>query len=90
MLVSYFLVSLYYVLEVIVWLLLIRALISWIPKFAGGKFSEFLAMLTEPVIAPIRAIINRTPLGGGMLDFSFLITFFVITIIQEIIASNLI
>jgi len=87
MLVSYFLVSLYYVLVVIEWLLFIRALISWIPRFAGGKFSEFLAMLTEPVVAPVRAIINRTPLGGGMLDFSFLISFFMVIIIQDIIAS---
>ncbi len=48
--------------------LLVYAVISWIPDLRGS-WVRYLAMLVEPVLAPIRRIVP--PLGG--LDMAFLV-----------------
>ena len=48
--------------------LLIYAVISWIPDLRG-PWVRYLAMLVEPVLAPIRRVIP--PMGG--LDMAFLV-----------------
>ena len=48
--------------------LLVYAVLSWIPDLRGG-WVRYIAMLVEPVLAPIRRVIP--PLGG--LDLSFLV-----------------
>ena len=53
-------------------MLLIRVLLTWLPAFRGGRIVSFLFAFTEPILAPIRRLIDRSPLGGPgmMLDFS--------------------
>jgi len=48
--------------------LLVYALLSWIPDLRGS-WTRYLAMLVEPVLAPVRRVIP--PLGG--LDMSFIV-----------------
>lgn len=48
-------------------ILLVYAVISWIPDLRG-EWVRYLAMLVEPVLAPVRRIIP--PVGG--LDLAFL------------------
>ena len=57
---------------VVAWLLnayvlvmLVYALVSWVPSLRG-RWTDYVAMLVEPVLAPVRRIIP--PLGG--LDLS--------------------
>lgn len=57
-------------------LLIVYAVLSWVPSLRG-RWSDYLAMLVEPVLVPVRRIIP--PLGG--LDLSFLVVFFVLTIV---------
>ncbi|MDF7671447.1 YggT family protein [Orbaceae bacterium ESL0721] len=58
------------------WLLLFRAILSWVmalnqrPSYAD----DLLAQLTEPLIAPIRRIIPPI----GMIDISFMIVVFIL------------
>ena len=49
-------------------ILLIYAVVSWIPDLRG-PWVRYLAMLVEPVLAPVRRIIP--PVGG--LDLAFLV-----------------
>lgn len=49
-------------------ILLIYAILSWIPDLRGN-WVRYIAMLVEPVLMPLRRIIP--PLGG--LDLSFLV-----------------
>jgi YggT family protein len=56
------------VLRAYVAVLLLYALVSWIPSLRG-RWTDFVAMLVEPVLQPMRRVIP--PLGG--LDLSFLI-----------------
>jgi YggT family protein len=53
--------------------MLVYAVISWIPSFRG-RWTEYVSMLVEPVLAPVRRIIP--PIGG--LDISFIVVILVI------------
>lgn len=64
-------------LNIYVLIMLAYALVSWVPSIRG-KWTEYVAMLVEPVLTPVRRIIP--PIGG--LDLSFLV---VILVIQFVI-----
>ena len=66
-------------------LLLVRVLLSWMPMFQG-RIVSYVFALTEPILAPIRKVIMRSPLGGPgmMLDFSPIIAFFLMTLGQSV------
>jgi YggT family protein len=59
--------------------MLIYAVISWVPSLRG-KWTDYVAMLVEPVLTPVRRIIP--PMGG--LDLSFIV---VIIILQVVLSS---
>jgi YggT family protein len=61
--------ALIYVVNIYTLLLLIYAVISWIPDLRRGRWVYYLASVIEPVLVPIRRIIP--PLGG--LDIAFLV-----------------
>jgi YggT family protein len=68
-----------YFLNVYLLLMLVYALVSWVPSIRG-RWSDIVARLVEPVLVPVRRIIP--PLGG--FDLSFLV---VILIIQYVNGS---
>ena len=72
-------------------LLFVRVILSWFPMARGNPLMDLLQMLTEPVIAPIRSLVHRSPLGGpGMIiDFSVLIVFLLIHPVQMFVVSIL-
>jgi YggT family protein len=57
--------------------LLVYAVVSWVPSLRG-RWTDYLAMLVEPVLVPVRRVIP--PLGG--LDLSFLVVFIVIQLVD--------
>lgn len=66
----------------IFWLLLIRAILSWVSR--GNHPAEFLLhQLTEPLMSPIRRVI---PAMGG-LDFSIMIIFFALYFLNQLAAD---
>ena len=67
-------------------LLFARILISWLPMFHGSRFAELLFVLTEPILGPIRKLIQRSPLGGpGMvIDFSPIIAFVLLRLASNV------
>ena len=64
-------------------LMLIYAVVSWVPSLRG-RWTDYLALVIEPVLSPVRRIIP--PLGG--LDISYLIVFIVLQFVLRLIASN--
>jgi YggT family protein len=68
-------------------MLFVRIILSWFPMSRDNKFMELLFALTEPVLAPIRNLVNRSPLGGpGMvIDFSPLIAFILLRLLRNIL-----
>lgn len=60
----------------------IRAILSWF-MIDGGKIMNFLYAITEPFIAPVRAFLaKRNWLQGSPIDFSFMITFLLLSIVS--------
>jgi YggT family protein len=64
-----------------------RAVLSWFPVRPGSTMSSItaiLADLTEPVLTPLRRIIPPV----GMFDLSFMVAFFVLFILREIVCRQ--
>ncbi|MDR1665326.1 MAG: YggT family protein [Clostridiales bacterium] len=80
-----------YFFRILSYALLIRVLLSWFPMVHNAKPVRLLFSVTEPILAPVRNLIRRSPLGGpGMvLDFSPIIVFFLIDVVRNIIISFL-
>ena len=61
--------------------LFVRIALSWFPLAPGGAMASIYRVLyriTEPVLAPLRAVIPPVPMGGMSLDLSPLIVIFII------------
>lgn len=64
-------------------LMLARAILSWLPLDEDNPIENFLYMVTEPVIAPVRALIEHFGWFEGLpIDMSFFITFILLSVIQ--------
>ncbi len=61
-------------LSIYFWVMLAYALVSWFPNLRRYRVTDYLAMLVEPVLAPVRRVIP--PVAG--LDLSFIIVLLVI------------
>lgn len=75
-----------YLLLFIQYAVLARALISWLPVSKDNNFVKLLYQITEPILAPIRNLIERSSKGRSlMIDFSSLIAFIIIGLIRNIL-----
>ena len=72
------------ILSVYYWLILIRALISWVNPDPFNPIVQFLYRTTEPLLEPIRRFLP--PLS---LDVSPLITFLIIIFLQNFLVTSL-
>jgi YggT family protein len=73
------------------WFLLIAtAVISWVPDLAETQLGQLLARLTDPYLRLFRRYIPGIPLGGVVLDLSFIVAVIVFYFIEEGIMSVLI
>ncbi len=72
------------VLTVLYWLILIRALVSWVSPDPFNPIVQFLYRTTDPVLDPIRRILP--PMG---IDISPIIAFFGIMFIKSFLVRTL-
>lgn len=74
------------VLVVFQFLMLGRALVSWLPLDEDNPIENFLYTVTEPVITPVRALIERFGWFEGLpIDMSFFITFLLIAVLAALL-----
>lgn len=72
----------YVVLLVFELALLARVLLSWFPNIdRSNPLVQLAFTITEPVLAPIRSLLPQT----GMIDFSPLIVFLIISVLMQIL-----
>jgi len=67
------------VLTLYMWLIIFRALISWVNPDPYNPIVRFLYRATEPVLAPVRRIL---PFGGLGVDISPIVVLLVIYFLQ--------
>ncbi|MDP8215803.1 MAG: YggT family protein [Candidatus Kaelpia imicola] len=69
------------------WLILVRALISWVNPDPYNPIVQFLHKVTEPVLSPIRRML---PFGAGIgIDISPIIAFFIIMFLRSFLVRTL-
>ena len=71
-------------LTVLYWLILIRALISWVSPDPFNPIVQLLQKTTEPILEPIRRLLPNLPI-----DLSPLIAFFAIIFLQRFLVASL-
>jgi YggT family protein len=73
-------IIIYYILVIFQFILLARVLLSYFPNFdRSNPIVRLIYDITEPVLRPIRNALPQT----GMMDFSPLIVFLVITLLMR-------
>jgi len=73
-------------------MVLIRALMSFVPNIFNTKVARFIYQCTEPLLAPFRVMLERfMPRGPGYyIDFSPIIALIVLNIFKGVIIRMLV
>jgi YggT family protein len=75
-------VILYYLLEALKWLIIIRALLSWfVAPHSSNPLVRIVRRATDPILRPLSEMLP--PMGG--MDVSPLLAFFAIYLFQQLI-----
>lgn len=73
----------FYVMELLIFG---RILLSWLPLGYNNPIGQFLYTMTEPILGPCRRMLDKSPLGGGMmLDFSPVIALILMMLTKQLI-----
>lgn len=71
------------VFEVMIWLVIIRCILSFIPHNPGIGIFRFVYEVTEPVMGPFRRLV---PSAGG-LDFSPIVVLLVLELVRRLVMA---
>lgn len=70
--------------------MLVRAVLSWFPIRDDNPILRFVVMVTEPLIAPIRALFDRMGWFRNFpLDMSFFVTFLLLSAASSVLGAAL-
>lgn len=75
------------VLQVMYWLILIRALISWVNPDPHNSIVQFLYKTTEPILYPIRRLLPHSLRFG--IDISPLLAFLAIMFLRSFLVKTI-
>ena len=69
-------------------LMMFRAVLSWLPVDEDSDISNFLFAMTEPVIYPVRMLLDRFEgLDEFPIDLSFIISFMLLSLVQMLLPT---
>ena len=77
-------VLLSYTLTAMYWLIIFRAVISWVSPDPFNPIVQFVTRVTEPVLEPLRRLLPAMPV-----DISPVLAFFVIIFLQRFLVQTL-
>lgn len=70
------------------WLVIIRILLSWVPMAYNTGIGRALINITEPILGPVRNMVDRSPIGGGMgLDFSPVFALILMSLVHTVLEA---
>lgn len=80
-------------LQIYIYLLIARMIISWVPMFAPqwrptgivASGFEIVYTLTDPPIKAVRRVVPPLNLGGVSLDLAFMVVFVLVYILQSLV-----
>ena len=63
--------------------MLVRMIMSFFPSLEGSRVGAFVAIVTEPFIIPVRAVLYRLNIGqDSPIDWAFSLTYILIYIVR--------
>ena len=74
------------VLELYMWIIIIRALLSWVNPDPYNPIVQFLNSITEPVLYRVRQLIPMSSIG---IDFSPIVVILVIIFLQSFLVNSI-
>ena len=74
------------VLSIFMWIVIARAVLSWVSPDPYNPIVRFINKVTEPVLYQIR---KRIPVNFGGIDFSPIIVFLAIIFLQRFVVDSL-
>ncbi len=74
-----------FLLDLYTWVIIARALVSWVSLDPRNPIVQFLYQATEPVLRPLRQIVSSDAIGG--IDISPILTIVLIQIIKYLLVS---
>jgi YggT family protein len=74
------------VLNIYMWIIIIRALLSWVSPDPYNPIVQFLTRITEPVLRPLRKLVPSWKLG---IDLSPLIAILIIYFLEIAVVDTL-
>lgn len=75
-----------YLVDFIMLLIVVRALLSWLPLSPSNGIIRFLDMMTEPVVSPIRRLLNKSETVSQLpVDFSPVIAVIILSILSSLL-----
>jgi YggT family protein len=74
------------VLTIFMWIVIARAVLSWVSPDPYNPIVRFIHQITEPVLYQIR---RRIPVSFGGIDFSPILVFLAIIFLQRFVVSSL-
>jgi len=74
------------VLTIFMWIVIARAVLSWVSPDPYNPIVRFIHQVTEPVLSQIR---RRIPVSFGGIDFSPILVFLAIIFLQRFVVSSL-
>jgi YggT family protein len=80
-------IALFYFLQVVMYLIFARAMLSWFIRDGRNPIMRFLVSLTEPILSPIRTLLFKLKIGGNMVDFSPLVALLLIQLLRAMVVG---
>jgi YggT family protein len=74
------------VLSIFMWIVIARAILSWVSPDPYNPIVRFIHNITEPVLHQIR---KRVPLNFGGIDFSPIIVLLAVIFLQQFVVQSL-
>ena len=74
------------VLVVFMWIVIARAILSWVSPDPYNPIVRFIHNITEPVLSQIR---KRLPVNFGGIDFSPILVLLVVIFLQQFVVQSL-
>ena len=79
-------IALYYLFNILTWVILIRSFMTWIPNImssdSGIRIYEFLCRVADPIEAPIRSVMYKY--SSGPVDFSPMIAILLLMLLKRV------
>ncbi len=68
--------------------LFLRAILSWFPEAEDNRFSDFLYTLTEPLIYPMRSLLDRIPFFRDLpIDMASFFTMLLMSLLMSLLGG---